>query len=101
MDIRGERTWCDDCTAPVVLHENVPLIELFLEALPAYHGGQGFFGSSAMEGFDRAGVLALMELRGVPSDERPEAWRALSELEAEYRTIRAERAECTQKRKAT
>lgn len=92
MDIRGQRTWCADCTAPEVWPENVPLIELFLEALPAYHGGQGFFGSSALEGFDRAGVLALMELRGVPTDERPESWRALADLEAEYRTIRAARA---------
>lgn len=101
MDIRGQRTWCDKCTAPVVLPENVPLIELFIEALPAYHGGQGLFGSSVTEGFDRASVLALMELRGVLSEEHPEAWRALSEMEAEYRTIRAERAERTPKRKAT
>jgi len=101
MDIRGQRTWCDACTAPLVLHENVPVIEFFLEALPAYVGGQGLFGSSAMEGFDRAGVWALMDLRAVDPEARADLWSAIVELESEYRNIRAERTAATDtKRKA-
>ncbi|WP_295400429.1 hypothetical protein [uncultured Thiocystis sp.] len=89
MDIRGQRTWCADCTAPEVLHENVPLITLFLDALPAWQGGQGLMGATLMEGFDRAQLLALMDLRGIAPADRAETWGALRDLEAEYRVIRA------------
>lgn len=95
MDIRGRRTWCADCTAPEVLAENVPLIELFLQALPAWQGGQGLMGATLMEGFDRTQVLALMDLRSIPASDRPETWSALVDLEAEYRRIRAERGQKT------
>lgn len=88
MDIRGRRTWCADCTAPVVLEENVPLITLFLDALPAWQGGQGLMGATPMEGFDRAQVLALMALRGVSVEDRQDTWAAIAEMEAEYRAIR-------------
>lgn len=89
MDIRGQRTWCKDCTAPIVLSDNVTIVTLFLEALPAYHCGQGFFGSVAVEGFDRTAILSLMELHCIAVNERVELWSALSELEDEYRRIRA------------
>ena len=92
MDIRGQRTWCDDCTAVVVLPDNVPIIELFLEALPAWIGGSGLLGSVLMEGFDRAQILALLELRGITAKDRPDTWAALADLESDYRTIRAAQA---------
>lgn len=92
MDIRGQRTWCDGCTAPEVLPDSVPVIELFLEALPAWQGGQGLMGTTLMEGFDRCQIVALMDLRGLPPDDRPDTWAALYDLESEYRTIRAAQA---------
>jgi hypothetical protein len=95
MDIRGQRTWCEDCTAPVVLEENVPLITLFLDALPAWQGGQGLMGATAMEGFDRAQLLALFDLSGILPADRPDAWTALRDLESEYRTIRASQQPAT------
>ncbi|AFL75408.1 hypothetical protein [Thiocystis violascens] len=95
MDIRGQRTWCADCTAPEVLHENLPLIRLFLDALPAWQGGQGLMGATVMEGFDRTQVLALMDLSGIAPADRPDTWDALRDLEAEYRTIRASQPPAT------
>ena len=89
MDIRGQRTWCQDCTAPVVMEENVAVITLFLDALPAWQGGQGLMGATLMEGFDRAQLLALFDLNGIQPADRPDTWDALRDLEAEYRTIRA------------
>ena len=87
MDIRGQRTWCDDCTAPRVWPDNVRIVELFLQALPAWRGGQGMFGAVALEGFDRSEVAALMDMHGM--DDKPTAWAALYDMESEYRQIRA------------
>lgn len=89
MEIRGERTWCDACTAPEVWPENVPAVELFLSALPAYDAARP---GRLVDGFQRAEVLALMELRGVPVTDRAELWEQVEELEAEFRQIRATRA---------
>ena len=89
MDIRGERIWCQTCTAPEVRRENVPVIDFFLQALPAWRGGQGMMGSVAVEGFDRSEILAMMDLRCVPTEERAETWAAIADMESEYRRIRA------------
>lgn len=45
-------------------------------------------GSVAVEGFDRSEILAMMDLRCVPADDRVETWAALYDLEGEYRKIR-------------
>ena len=87
MRIRGEATWCDACQAPELWHCNVPIVELYLEALPTWRSG-GL--DRISEGFDRAELLALMTLRGVADP--AEAWAALAELEAETRAIRAAQA---------
>jgi hypothetical protein len=86
MEIRGERTWCAKCQAPEVWHRNVPTVELFLEALPAWRS-TGL--DRIAEGFDRAEIAALMDLRGIPPAERPDTWAALAEMEGETRLIRA------------
>jgi hypothetical protein len=94
MDIRDERTWCDDCTAPEVWQECEPTAQLFLQALPAYRHGAGTLGSVGAPGFDPAGVLALMDLRGVRADERAEQWDLLTRMGAEYaRILAAKRSE--------
>lgn len=91
MEIRGERRWCDRCTAPAVLPENVLPIRIFLDALPAYREGGGFFGAVIVPGFARHELLALMEMHGVSPQDRPEVLLAVLELEEEFRRIRAER----------
>lgn len=92
MDIRGHRTWCDDCTAVIVLPENRPIIEIFLDALPAWQGGEGLMGSMLIEGFDRPSILALLELHCIPTEDRRDTWTAIVELESEYRVIRHEKS---------
>lgn len=84
MEIRGSRTWCGHCTAPELWRENLPAVELFLEALPSYEAA-----GRLQEGFRRAEILALMDLRGVPHPERAALWEQVAELEAELRAIRA------------
>jgi hypothetical protein len=88
MEIRGARTWCPTCTAPVVYPENVAPIRLFLAALPAWRT-TGM--ERIAEGFDRSEVLSLMALTAVPAAEIPATWEALAELEAELARIRAAR----------
>lgn len=92
MRIRGEPVWCERCTAPEVHPENVPVVHLFLDALPSYRLAGGMGATTAMEGFDRAEIVALMDLRGIAPSDRPATWDALRELEAELRAIRAARA---------
>lgn len=88
MEIRRRRTWCPTCTAPVVYAENVAVIELFLQALPAWRT-TGM--ERLVEGFDRSEVWHLMQLRG---DTDPAAtWAALAELEGELARIRAQARE--------
>jgi hypothetical protein len=87
MEIRGEQTWCAKCQAPEVWHDNVPLIDLYLDALPAWRM-TGM--EHAVEGLDRGEVLALMDLRGIAPADRAETWGALAELETETRRIRAD-----------
>lgn len=94
MDIRGTKTWCPDCTAPEVWHENLPAIERFLAALPAYRSGDGVL----IEGFDRGQVEALFALSGVPQEELPEAWDQLADMEAELRSIRRAKARASRVR---
>lgn len=89
MDIRKERWWCDDCTAPEVYQDCEQIADLFLQALPAYRHGSGALGSVGAPGFDPAGVLALMDLRGVLADERAEQWDLLTRMGAEYARILA------------
>lgn len=84
MDIRGERTWCDQCKAPGVHMDNVPLVELFLEALPAWRT-TGM--DRILEGFDRAEILAMMHMRGV--SDTADAWSAIALMEGELARIRA------------
>lgn len=90
MNIAGERAWCGQCTAPVVLEGNVPIIGLFLDALPGWQS-PGLCGGG--EGLRRAEVLALMDLHGIAPTERPEHWAAIADLEGQMRSIFAERRE--------
>lgn len=87
MEIRGARTWCERCQAPEVWHDNLPTVELYLEALPAWRT-TGM--DRLLEGFDRAEVRALMALRGIAEQDQPGTWAALAEMEQETRTIRSE-----------
>ena len=64
--------------------ENLDAVLLFLEALPAWRT-TGM--DRIAEGFDRAEVLALMELRA--TIDRQAAWVALRDLEGELAAIRA------------
>jgi hypothetical protein len=90
MDIRGERRWCDDCTAPLVPLDHVPLIQLFLDALPCWRVGGGMV-PVLMEGFDRAELAALIAHREL-SESPAEAMSALLDMEREYREIRSKKA---------
>jgi len=92
MKIRGERWWCPTCTAPEVWHSNVPTVELYLDALPAWRTGG--MGGQLLEGFDRTEIAALMEMRAV--QDRPGTWAALAGMEAETRRIRAAHAKAKQ-----
>lgn len=92
MQIRGARTWCERCQAPEVFPENVPLVELFLDALPAYRVG-GMGGGPAIEGFDRAAMPGLMALHRIAPADQPDAWDALREMETRFRQIRRLRAD--------
>jgi len=92
MRIRNQRIWCPTCTAPELWHSNLPLVELYLEALPAWRTAG--MGGQLMEGFDRAEIAALMDLRAI--EDRPGAWAALAEMEAETRRIRAAQAKAKQ-----
>jgi hypothetical protein len=91
MNVRNERTWCERCQAPEVHPDNVPLIDLFLDALPVYQL-PGMAGGGLMEGFDRGAMPGLMDLHAIPADQRPAAWEAMREMEAEFRSIRAAKA---------
>jgi hypothetical protein len=89
MEIRGERTWCPDCTAPRIPPAQVPLITLFLDALPAWRPSGGMV-PVLMEGFDRAELRALIHCRrraDLPVSRR-QAYAVLLEMEADYRAIR-------------
>lgn len=83
MEIRKERTWCPTCTAPLVMEENLETIEIFLQGLPSWRT-TGM--DRITEGFDRAEILALMEMRG--TNDRPIVWAAISEMEGELARIR-------------
>jgi hypothetical protein len=86
MDIRGERRWCDDCTAPLVPLDQVPLIQLFLDAMPCWRVSGGMV-PVLMEGFDRAELAALIAHREL-SESPIEAMTAMLDMEREYREIR-------------
>jgi hypothetical protein len=86
---RRAATWCEACQAPEVWPENLPVLELFLQALPAYRT-TGL--DRVAEGFDRAEVWRLMDLNDVPAAERGERWAALYTLEQELAGIRAAKA---------
>lgn len=89
MDIRGEHTWCADCTAPRIPAAHAPLIALFLDALPAWRASGGMT-PVLMEGFDRAELAALIAHAPADLPVTPrEAFAALLEMEGEYRRIRA------------
>lgn len=92
MTIRGERTWCGKCQAPEVFPENLPILGLFIDLLPAYQIPGAMGAATIQEGFDRAAVPGMMDLHAIPPTERPETWAALRELELELRGIRAARA---------
>lgn len=87
MDIRGERRWCDDCTAPLVPLSDVPVIRLFLDALPCWRVAGGMV-PVLMEGFDRGELAALIAHREL-SESPAEAMTAILDMEREYREIRA------------
>lgn len=89
MTIRGERTWCERCQAPEVFPENLPLLDLFMDLLPAYQIPGGMGAATLQEGFDRAAVPGMMDLHAIPTAERPDTWTALRDLEAELRRIRS------------
>lgn len=91
MDIRGERIWCADCTAPTVPRDQLPYIELFLAALPAWRVNSEL-SPALMEGFDRAQVSAQIDLTPLPCS-REQAWEALLHMERVFRVIRSEQAE--------
>ncbi len=87
MDIRRKRIWCDDCTAPLVPVAEVPIIQAFIDLLPAWRCSGGME-PVLMEGFDRAELVAVIahsDLTCAPH----EAYRALLDMESEYREIRA------------
>ena len=86
--IRSSDDWCAKCTAVALYPENLDAVLLFLEARPAWRT-KGL--DRIAEGFDRAEVLALMELRGTA--DRPAAWAALRDLEGELASIRAAQQE--------
>lgn len=94
MKVRGERTWCERCQAPEVFHDNLPILDLFLDALPAYQVA-GMAGGGLMDGFDRGALPGLMDLHGIGQADRPATWEALRELEAEFRSIRAAKTAAT------
>jgi hypothetical protein len=87
MDIRRERRWCDDCTAPLIPLDQVPLIQLFLDALPCWRVGGGMV-PVLMEGFDRGELAVLIAHRDL-SESPVEAMSAMLDMEREYREIRA------------
>ena len=96
MDIRcrqagnDKRTWCEDCTAPLIPLSEAPIIHAFIDCLPAWRCSGGMVPVLA-EGFDRAemsAVIAHSELPGTPA----ESFRILLEMESEYREIRAAQA---------
>lgn len=87
MDIRKKRTWCEDCTAPLIPQSEVPIIRAFIDALPAWRCAGGMT-PVLTEGFDRAELAAIIahaNLPGAPA----ESFRALLDMESEYREIRA------------
>ena len=88
MEIRGQRTWCERCQAPRLGPDEQPAAELFMAAMPEYRINGGMGATHAQEGFSRPGVLALMQLRGIPDSERAALWSDLETLEDEYRRIR-------------
>lgn len=85
MEIRASREPCPTCTAPEIYPEVLPVIETFLELLPAWRT-TGM--DRIAEGFDRGEVRALLDLRGVA--DQPALWAALAPLESELARIRAE-----------
>lgn len=87
MKIRKARTWCEDCTAPEVFPENVPIVLLFLDALPAWQVAGGMGGGPLMPGFDRSQVASLMRLHGIKPKRWRKTWAAIRELEGELRGI--------------
>lgn len=87
MDIRSERTWCADCTAPKVPMGQAPLIELFLALLPAWRASGGMV-PVLMEGFDRAEAKAQIDMTALPCS-REQAWSAMLHMEGVYRMIRS------------
>lgn len=90
QDIRRKRTWCDDCTAPLIPLSEAPIIRAFISALPAWRCAGGMV-PVLMEGFDRTELAAVIAHSDLP--ESPgESWRALIEMESEYREIRAAQA---------
>ena len=95
MTIRGERTWCERCQAPEVFPENLPILSLFIDLLPAYRVPGAMGAATLQEGFDRASVPGLMDLHSIPPAERAATWSSLRELESELRCIRAARSEKT------
>jgi hypothetical protein len=86
MEIRKEKAWCPTCTAPEVWPVNVPLVELYLQALPTWRTPEA---GRLQEGFDRSELRDLMTLRGIPAAEQTETWTLLAALEAQTREIRA------------
>lgn len=96
MEIRNARTWCERCKAPVLGPDEKPVAELFLEALPEYRLNGGMGATTATEGFSRAGVLALLDLHAIPSDQRPLLWSDLLTLEETYRHIRHHQRQATE-----
>lgn len=78
MQIRKERTWCPTCTAPVVEEENLPVLDMFIDALPAFRT-EGHL----QAGFDRREVSELMDLHGV--EDKAGMWTALRSMESEMR----------------
>ena len=89
MTIRGARTWCDKCQAPEVFPENLPLLGLFIDLLPAYQVPGGMGAATLQEGFDRAAVASMMDLHAIPPEERTATWAAVRDMESHLRIVRA------------
>jgi hypothetical protein len=66
----------------------MPVVNLFFEALPCWRTGA--MGECLQEGFDRAQVQALFDLRAIRRQERAEMWDYLSHMESVYRELRSE-----------
>jgi hypothetical protein len=82
MNQRGERTWCPSCAAPELLPGAVPVVQCFLDLLPAWRSGQG-----GQPGFERSAVPAVLRLHGLASASWTTVWGHLALLERRLRVI--------------